>query len=323
MLLCGCFEVHCGFLGRLFGLDLFLGCLAESLLSVFVGVLGIESVPALAAFVELGVSGPVLPSVFAVAALVAVFAVPAGVSVLAFFPALVAVSAFGTLFPCLVLALSFAEVALCGLAEVLLLVFEIVHLHVLVAGDLVAETFHKLLGREFLDLVCTGRTGDEIDLGCLEEFSENELSSSVTVCECGGDPLSGKVLDCLGDVGSLDSDTVLDTCPEQVENIRSALDNDNRFRILDSGSCGAPVLSVGGDLFDLDRLPDVLSKVRGCSFGLCDEFVEKLFCTLDDLLPLCDTDIFDTEHADGCFAGSDAVDGLECRCENDRLDLIE
>ena len=215
------------------------------------------------------------------------------------------------------------EVVLCVLGEFLLLEGESVHLHVLVAGHLVAQAFDQLFGGELLDLVGTGCAGNVVDVGGLEELPEDELSSPVAVHEGGGDPLLGEVLHGLGDVGSLDGDGVLDACPEEVEDIGPALDDDDRFGILHIGSGGAALLSVGGDLLDLQGFPDVLSEVGTASLGLVHEDAEELLGTLCNLLPLGDADILDADDFDGCLAGTDAVDGLEGGRDDSGLHLVE
>ena len=169
----------------------------------------------------------------------------------------------------------------------------------------------------------TRRAGDEIDFGDLEELPEDQLSSPVSVDESGSDPLLGELLDGLGDVGSLHRDRVLDSRFEKVEDIGPALDDDDGFGVLDVGSCGAPVLSVGGDLLHLDALPHAVHEVVAGTFRLLDEVVEELFGALDDLLPLGDPDVFDAEDVDGSFARSDAIDGLESGSEDDGLHLVE
>ena len=171
--------------------------------------------------------------------------------------------------------------------------------------------------------MCTGCAGDEINFGDLEELPEDELPSPVTIHECGGDPLPGELLDGLGDVGTLDGDGVLDSRFQKVEDIGPALDDDDGLGIPDVGSCRAPVLSVRGDLLNLDALPDAVHEVEAGTLGLLDEVVEELLGTLDDLLPLGHTDILDSEDTDRCLAGADAVDGLQSGCEDDGLDLVE
>ena len=221
------------------------------------------------------------------------------------------------------LVLLLAVLLLLDLLEAPLLGDQTVHLHVLVAGDLVPEAFDDLLGGELLNLVGAGRTGDEVDLGDLEELPEDELPSPVTVDEGGGDPLAGKLLDRLGDVRALDGDGVLYAGLEEVEDIGPALDDDDGLGVLDVGSGGAPVLSVGGDLLDLDALPDAVGEVEAGSLGLPDELVEKFLGTLDDLLPLGHADVLDPQDVDGGLAGSDTVDGLQSGGEDDGLHLVQ
>ena len=200
---------------------------------------------------------------------------------------------------------------------------EPVHLHVLVPGHLVPEALDDLLGGELLDLVGARRAGDEVDLGDLEELPEDQLSAPVAVDEGGGDPLAGELLDGLGDAGPLDGDGVLDAGLEEVEDVGAALDDDDGLGVLHVGSGRAPVLAVGGDLLDLDALPDAVGEVDAGALGLLDELVEELLGTLDDLLPLGDPHVLDSQDVDGGLAGSDAVDGLEGGCEDDGLHLVQ
>ena len=215
------------------------------------------------------------------------------------------------------------HVVLGVLGEFLLLEGELVHLHVLVAGDLVPEAFDELFGGELLDLLGTGSACDVIDISGLEELPEDELSSPVAVDEGGGDPLLGEVLDGLGDVGPLHGDGVLDACPEEVEDIGPALDDDDGFGILHGGTCGAAFLTVGGDLLHLEGLPDVLGEVGTASLGLLHEDSEEFLGTLGDLLPLGDADILDADDLDRGLAGTDAVDGLQGCGDDGGLDLVE
>ena len=171
--------------------------------------------------------------------------------------------------------------------------------------------------------MCTGCPCDEVDVSHLEELPEDELSSPVTVYECGGDLLLGELLDGLGDVGSLDCDCVLDSCLEESDDIGPSLDDDDGLGVPDIGSCRAAVLSVGGDLIDLDALPEGLGDVGSGSLGLLHEVCEELLGPLDDEFPLGHTDILDTEDLDSCLAGTDTVDGLQCGSEDRGLDLIE
>ena len=218
---------------------------------------------------------------------------------------------------------SLPDVCLGILGEFLLLEGELVHLHVLVAGDLVAEALDELLGGELLDLLRTGCACDVIDLSGLEELPEDELSSPVSVDEGGTYPLPGEVLDGLGDVGSLHRNGVLDACAEEVEDVGPALDDDDGLGGLHGGSCGEAFLSVGGDLLYLQGLPDVLRQVGTAALGLLHEDSEEFLRTLGDLLPLGDTYVLDADDLDRCLAGTDAVDGLEGRGDDCRLHLVE
>ena len=171
--------------------------------------------------------------------------------------------------------------------------------------------------------MCTGCTGDEINLGDLEEFPENELSATVTIDERCGDPFLGEFLDGLGDVRSLDSDGILDSGLKEVEHIGPSLHDDDGLGVLHVGSGRTPVLSVGGDLLDLDTLPDAVHEVGTGTLGLLDELVEELLRTLHDLLPLGHTDILYSEDVDGGLARSDTVDCLESGSEDYGLHLVE
>ena len=103
----------------------------------------------------------------------------------------------------------------------------------------------------------------------------------------------------------------------------SALDDDDGLGILHVGSGRAALLAVGGDLLHLHALPDVLGEVGAGSLGLLDEGAQELLRALDDLLPLGDADVLDSEDLDGCLAGSDTVDGLEGGGEYYSLHLVE
>ncbi len=169
----------------------------------------------------------------------------------------------------------------------------------------------------------TGSTGDEIDVGHLEELPEDELSAPVSVDEGGCDPLPGEILDGLGDVGPFNGDGVLDAGLQKVEDIGPSLDDDDRFGIADVGPGRASVFTIGRDLLDLDALPYAVREVDTGSLGLLDELVEQLLGTFDDLLPLGYPYIFDSENMDGRLARTDAIDGLESGSEYDGLHLVE
>ena len=302
-------ALRCGELDDIVGIDVLVLLLPE-----LVDGAGVEAVLLLPALLA------VLPVLAVALALLAVLLL------LALAPALL------VLLGVVLAGLGVAELAVdlgCGLLLLLLLFIlvgrdgEAVHLHVLVPGHLVPEALDDLLGGELLDLVGTGCAGDEVDVGDLEELPEDELSSPVPVDEGGGDPLAGELLNGLGDVGPLYCDGVLDAGLQEVQDIGPALDDDDGLGVAHIGSGGAPVLAVGGDLLDLDALPDAVREIDAGSLGLLDELVEQLLGTLDNLLPLGDPDILDSEDVDGGLAGTDAVDGLESGREDDGLDLVE
>jgi len=79
----------------------------------------------------------------------------------------------------------------------------------------------------------------------------------------------------------------------------------------------------GHDLGHLDALTHFVEQVRTGGLRLLDHRGEQRPGALDDLVALRHADVLDFLHLDRRLAGADAVDRLECRGQDRRLDLVQ
>src|SRR2546426_1087430 len=200
---------------------------------------------------------------------------------------------------------------------------EAVHLHELLRGDLVPQGLRELLLGELLDLASPRGAGDEVHLGDLEEFPQDEVPAAVPVHEGRDDLLLRQLLDRLRDVRPLDRDRVLDPGPQEVQDVLASLDDDDRVAVRDVRPRGEPLRTVAHDLGDLDARADLVEEVRAARLRALEHRGEELAGPLHDFVPLRDPDVLDLVHADRGLARPDPVDRLQGRRHDRGLDLVE
>src|SRR2546426_942528 len=200
---------------------------------------------------------------------------------------------------------------------------EAVHLHELLRGDLVPQGLRELLLGELLDLASPRGAGDEVHLGDLEEFPQDEVPAAVPVHEGRDDLLLRQLLDRLRDVRPLDRDRVLDPGPQEVQDVLASLDDDDRVAVRDVRPRGEPLRTVAHDLGDLDARADLVEEVRAARLRALEHRGEELAGPLHDFVPLRDPDVLDLVHPDRGLARPHPVDRLQGRRHDRGLDLVE
>jgi len=177
------------------------------------------------------------------------------------------------------------------------------------------------VAREVLDAFPLRCEGDVVDVADLRQFLPDEFAAAVAVEEDGDGLRFGQFGDCVGDVRPLDGDGVLDAVPEQREHVGASLDDDDGVGVDDAGA-GREAL-VFGDVLDANGLSDFLDEVTAGADRIVESLAEQRLRALDDFAALCGADVLDFSDLDGRATGTDAVDGLQCRPEDGRLDLVE
>src|SRR3989454_2211119 len=215
--------------------------------------------------------------------------------------------------------LRFGELGLCFVD----VAGETVHLDVLIRRDLVPQALHDLLLRELFDFLASRGTGDEVDLGHLEEFLQDQVSAAVAIDEGGERSFFRELLDRLRDVRPLDRDGILDPRPEEVQDVLAPFDDDDRVAVGDVRSGGKPLGPERHDLRHLHALAHLVEEVRPGGLRLLDHGREQGAGSLDDLVALRDAGVLDLVDLDRGLARADAVDRLEGRRQDRGLDLVQ
>src|SRR6266571_2083702 len=152
---------------------------------------------------------------------------------------------------------------------------EAVHLDVLVCGDLVPQTLHDLLLRELLDLLAAGRARDEVDFCDLQELLQDEVAAAVAVDEGRERAFLREFLDRLRDVRPFDRDRVLDAGAQEVQDVLTALDDDDRVAVRDVRPRGQSLGPERDDLGHLDAHLDLVQEVRPRCLRLLDHLAQQ------------------------------------------------
>src|SRR6266571_2907643 len=200
---------------------------------------------------------------------------------------------------------------------------EAVHLDVLVRGDLVPQALHDLFLRELLDLLAAWRARDEVDFRDLQQLLQDEVAAAVSVDEGREGAFFRELLDRLRDVRPFDRDRVLDPRAQQVQDVLTALDDDDRIAVRDVRPGGQALGPERDDLGHLDAHLDLVQEVGAGRLRLLDHLAQERPRAFDDLVAFRHADVLDLVDADRGFARPDAVDRLERRRQDRRLDLVE
>src|SRR2546427_3559493 len=143
--------------------------------------------------------------------------------------------------------LRFGELGLCFVD----LAGETVHLDVLIRRDLVPQALHDLLLRELFDFLASRGTGDEVDLGHLEKFLQNQVSAAVAIDEGGERSFFRELLNRLRDVRPFDREGILVPRSKQGQYVLPPFDDDDRVAIGNVRPGGKP---LGPERYDLRHL---------------------------------------------------------------------
>src|SRR5208337_3785333 len=135
--------------------------------------------------------------------------------------------------------------------------------------------------------------------------------------------LFAEIHDAFGDVGPFHGNGVLDAIPQQVQDIRPPLDDDDAVGLEDIRAGRCPLFADGPDLLYPEGLADIVQQLVAVYGPVVEPVDQDLLGPLDDLLPFADPDVLDRVHGHVGYAGTDTVDRLE-RCGKDsRLCPVE
>src|SRR2546428_11202525 len=190
---------------------------------------------------------------------------------------------------------------------------EAVHLDVLVRRDLVPQALHDLLLCELLDFLASRGAGDEVDLGHLEQFLQDQVSAAVAIDEGGERSFFRELLNRLRDVRPFDGDGILDPRSKQVQDVLAPFDDDDRVAIGNVRPGGKPSGPERYDLRHLHALAHLVEEVRPGGLRLLDHGREQGAGSLDDFVALRPAGVLDLVDLDRGLAWADPVDRLEGR----------
>ena len=190
-------------------------------------------------------------------------------------------------------------------------------------SDPASESLVELLLGELLDFLAIRSFCDKVNLCNVNKFLQDKVAATVTVKEDNNFFLPAQITYCLRDLGSIHCNNILETVLEKIQDVSTAFNNDDFFRVIDARACRAPVTAIFCDLHGSHCMRNFLSKFLRIRQDRINHSTQKFFCTFNNEITLADTHVFNIFDFKLSIAWTNALNDFQCSCNNSSFCLVK